>query len=121
MRSPSCLRTGAAVACVGLVAVFAVPPAAQAADGNGAAVSQARAATPLLPLKTSPDGHFLVDQKGQPFLVVGDSPWSLVAQPREADLDRYLDDRAKKGFNSLIVNLIEHKFGSNAPNTRAGL
>jgi hypothetical protein len=35
------------------------------------------------------------------------------------DAERYLVDRMQKGFNSIIVNLIEHKF--NGPATRDGL
>ena len=76
---------------------------------------------PIFPLKASEDGRYLVDQKGTPFLVVGDSPWSLIVQPSEKDIDRYLDDRAKRSFNSVVVNLIEHKFATRAPNTQAGL
>jgi len=32
----------------------------------------------------------LIDQKGDPFLVVGDSPWSLIAQLDETDIEWYL-------------------------------
>jgi len=61
----------------------------------------------------------LIDQKEKPFLVLGDSAWSLIAQVGDKEIDQYLDDRAKRGFNSLIVNLIEHKFCTNVPATRA--
>src|SRR5215472_9365209 len=74
-----------------------------------------------LRLKVSSNRRYLVDQKGRPFLVVGDSPWSLIAQLDEQDIERYLKDRQSKGFNSIIVNLIEHKFCTNPPHTRAGL
>jgi hypothetical protein len=79
------------------------------------------ASQPALPLKTSENGRFLVDQRGEPFLVVGDTAWSLVVQPGEVDIDRYLEDRARCGFNSVIVNLIEHRFCTAPPRTRAGL
>jgi hypothetical protein len=81
----------------------------------------ARAADSAFPLKKAPNNRFLVDQKGRPFLVVGDSPWSLIVQPREEEMDRYLEDRAKKGFSAVLVNLIEHKFCTSPPRTRAGL
>jgi hypothetical protein len=80
-----------------------------------------RAAAAVFPLKTAETGRYLVDQKGEPFLVVGDTSWSLIVQPTEADIDRYLDDRARRGFNSVLVSLIEHKFCSDSPKTRAGL
>lgn len=85
------------------------------------ASSPIQAATPAFPLQVAKNGRFLVDQKGRPFLVVGDSPWSLIVQPSEEEIDRYLNDRAKKGFNALLVNLIEHKFCTRPPRTHAGL
>ncbi len=66
-------------------------------------------------------GRYLVDQHDRPFLVVGDTAWSLIVQLGPEDIDRYLDDRQAKGFNSIIVNLIEHKFCSDPPRTRTGL
>jgi hypothetical protein len=83
--------------------------------------SQAQAESPVLPLKIADNGRCLVDQKGRPVLVVGDSAWSLIVQPKEADIDRYLYDRQKRGFNSIIVNLLEHKFCTMPPGTRAGV
>jgi hypothetical protein len=83
--------------------------------------SPAHAAGPAFPLKVGKSGRFLVDQKGRPFLVTGDSPWSLIVQPSEEQIDRYLKDRAQRGFNALLVNLIEHKFCTRPPRTRAGL
>jgi len=77
------------------------------------------AAHSAFPLKVSENGRFLVDQKNKPFLVVGDSAWSLIVQPKENEIDHYLEDRAKRGFNSLIVNLLEHKFCTDPPRTRA--
>jgi len=73
------------------------------------------------PLQVARDGRRLADRTGEPFLVNGDTAWSLIAQLNEGDIARYLDDRASRGFNAIIVNLIEHKFASRAPNTLAGV
>ena len=73
------------------------------------------------PLRISLDHRRLEDHKGRPFLVVGDTAWSLIAQLNDEDVARYLDDRAGRGFNAIIVSLIEHKFATNAPATRAGV
>lgn len=73
-----------------------------------------------LPLKASDNGRYLADQKGAPFLVVGDTAWSMIAQLEDQDIALYLDDRKKRGFNSIIVNLLEHKFSSKAPANRLG-
>ena len=76
---------------------------------------EANGATAAFPLRVSADRHYLEDSGGKPFLVVGDTAWSLVAQLGEDNIKRYVDDRARRGFNAIIVNLIEHKFASHAP------
>ncbi len=96
------------------------------AAGNGSAQSATATATtpvvtgPAYPLKIGADGRHLVDQNDVPFLVQGDSAWSLIASPTEAEADQYLENRRQKGFNATIVNLLEHKFTTNAPNDAAG-
>jgi hypothetical protein len=70
---------------------------------------------PAFPLKISTDGRHLVDQNNVPFLIVGDAAWSLIAQLDDADAAYYLADRQSRGFNTIIVNLIEHKYATNAP------
>ena len=67
------------------------------------------------PLAVDAAGRHLVDQGGQPFLLVGDAAWSLVAQLSDADASEYLADRRQRGFNTVIVNLLEHQFAANAP------
>jgi hypothetical protein len=75
---------------------------------------------PAFPLKLSDDRRYLVDQKGNPFLLVGDSPWSMIVEPTPQQVDLYLDDRAGKGFDAVLVNLLEHKFSSKPPNRSDG-
>jgi hypothetical protein len=82
---------------------------------------EVHASEPVYPLKIAENSRYLVDQKDKPFFVVGDTAWSLIVQLSEDDVDRYLDDRCKRGFNSIIVNLIEHKFCTTPPHTRGGL
>ncbi|HVP49195.1 MAG TPA: glycoside hydrolase family 140 protein [Bryobacteraceae bacterium] len=62
------------------------------------------------PLRIGPDHRHLVDQSGAPFLVQGDAPWSLISGLTREEAELYLEHRRSQGFNSLIVNLIEHKF-----------
>jgi hypothetical protein len=71
------------------------------------------------PLKISPNHRYLVDQKDQPFLIHGDTAWSILTSITEEEAENYLANRAAKGFNAIIVNLIEHKF--NGPLTRTRL
>lgn len=62
------------------------------------------------PLRVGPDHRYLIDQNGAPFLIQGDSPWSLIPGLSREEEEQYLENRRKKGFNAIIVNLIEHKF-----------
>jgi hypothetical protein len=75
-------------------------------------------AAPAYPLRVGPTRRYLVDADGIPFLIHGDTPWSLFAALTREEAEQYLANRAAKGFNSLIVNLIEHKF--NGPINRYG-
>lgn len=67
------------------------------------------------PLHVSADKRYLVDAADKPFLIQGDAAWSLIAELKKEDVETYLDDRRKRGFNTLLVNLIEHQFSSNPP------
>jgi hypothetical protein len=70
------------------------------------------------PLKISANRRYLVDQNDKPFLLHGDTAWSLISALDEGEVERYLQNRAAKGFNALIVNLVEHHF--NGPLNRHG-
>src|SRR6266404_5168613 len=72
------------------------------------------------PLTISADRRRLLDADGRPFLIQGDAAWSLIANLTYADAVRYLDDRRAKGFNTLIVNLVEHLFSRDPPRDAAG-
>lgn len=71
-----------------------------------------------LALRVGADHRHLVDPDGAPVLIHGDTAWSLITALTEGEIDAYLRDRRAKGFNAIIVNLIERKF--NGPATRAG-
>lgn len=62
------------------------------------------------PVRVSPDHRHLVDQSGAPFLVQGDAAWSLISGLTKEEAEIYLENRRRLGFNSIIVNLIEHHF-----------
>jgi hypothetical protein len=72
------------------------------------------------PVRVSSNGRYLVDQNGTPFKIHGDAAWSMIANLTAAEMDVYLADRKARGFNTVLVNLIEAKFAVNAPRNRAG-
>jgi hypothetical protein len=80
----------------------------------GAAVSAA------FPLHVEGGTRHLIDANGKPFLVHGDTPWSLIVQLTRGEVDQYLEDRRQKGFNTILVELIEHFFSTNPPNNAYG-
>jgi len=60
----------------------------------------------VFPLKKSANGRYLVDSKGVPFLLAGDSPQALMVKLTEAEADLYYSNRVAHGFNSLWINLL---------------
>ena len=77
--------------------------------------SERASGTIAFPLKVDAAHRELVDQRGDHLLMVGDAAWSFIAQLSDEDAATYLCSRRAAGFNTILVNLIEHKFASNAP------
>jgi len=75
---------------------------------------------PSAPLRVSENHRYLLDRHNVPFLLQGDAAWSLIANTTEEEAAIYLRNRREKGFNAILVNLIEHKFARNAPRNAYG-
>lgn len=73
-------------------------------------------ATTTYPLHLESGKRYLLDAQNRPFLIQGDSPWSLISKLKREDVDFYLETRRQQGFNTVMVSLIEHKFSDNPPN-----
>ncbi|WP_168201343.1 DUF4038 domain-containing protein [Qingshengfaniella alkalisoli] len=71
-------------------------------------------------LAVSADKTHLVDKNGRPFFINGDAAWSLIAELTLDEAEHYLQDRKARGFNALLVSLIEHHYSSNPPNNIYG-
>ncbi|MGH6944336.1 MAG: DUF4038 domain-containing protein [Geminicoccaceae bacterium] len=69
----------------------------------------------VFPLAVEPGKRYLVDAAGTLFLIHGDTAWSLIAQLTREDVDFYLHDRHARGFNAILVSLIENHYSSNPP------
>jgi len=93
---------------VAAVVPAVVPPAPTAASARA------------FPLVRQAGMRCLVDQAGAPFLMQGDTPWSLLVQLKREEVERYLADRRRRGFNTLLVNLIEHQYADHAPRNAYG-
>jgi hypothetical protein len=65
---------------------------------------------PLFPVGISENRRYLTDRKGRPFFYHADTGWQALWKLSPEDAERYLDDRAKKGFTAVQVQLLPHRF-----------
>jgi hypothetical protein len=61
---------------------------------------------PAFPLKVAAGGRHLVDQKGIPFLIAGESPQALMVNLSEKDAELFFANRQSHGFNAVWINLL---------------
>ena len=73
-----------------------------------------------LPLRVSPDRRRILDAGGNAVLLQGDAAWSLIANTTVDEARFYIEDRRRKGFNTLIISLIEYCFSADPPRDLAG-
>ena len=83
--------------------VVRAAPSAYSAEGP---VANAVVSSAVYPLKKSAGGRYLVDSKGNPFLLAGDAPQALMVKLTEADADLYFSNRVSHGFNAVWINLL---------------
>lgn len=82
--------------------------------GSLAGVNLACAAVPKL--KVSDNRRFLVTADGKPFFWLGDTAWELFHRLDRGEADRYLRDRAQKGFTVIQAVALAELDGLNDPN-----
>ena len=75
------------------------------------------APVPALPkLKVSDNRRFLVTEDGKPFFWLGDTAWQLFHRLSREDAQRYLEHRARNGFNVVQAVAIAELDGHKDPN-----
>ena len=96
--------------------------ASSASADERPANKQARSG-PAFPLKTADGGRYLVDQKGAPFLIAGESPQAMMVKISEEDAELFFKNRRSHGFNTAWINLICAKYtgGRDDGGTKDGL
>ena len=72
-------------------------------------------------LRVADNGRFLVHADGSPFFYLGDTGWTLLQRLDSAETDRYLADRAAKGFTAIQVMGISEFDGLTVPNRNGDL
>lgn len=124
-QDPACTRTSttpSASAPVTTSSSSGTPSGSVSSTGaTPAGPTTVAASAPAFPLSAKADSPYLVDSADQPFLIVGDAAWSLVAELSVPQARDYLRARKAAGFNTVLVNLVEHQFASNAPSNVDGV
>ncbi|UCE06825.1 MAG: glycoside hydrolase family 140 protein [bacterium] len=72
-------------------------------------------------LKVSKNGRFLVYEDDTPFFYLGDTAWELFHCLDHAEADKYLSNRAEKGFNVIQAVILSDIDGLNTPNAYGDL
>jgi hypothetical protein len=85
-------------------------------SAQSAAARETMTAPSPFPLRMEAGKRYLVDTSGNPFPLHGDTAWLLICEVSQADAEFYLEDRRQRGFNTILVSLIESHFCSNSPN-----
>lgn len=67
------------------------------------------------PLSVSGNGRYLQRANGTPFLINGDTPWQLVGNCTNDQIDTYLANRAAKKFNAVLVEAPTAYFATQTP------
>lgn len=73
------------------------------------------------PLLLEAGRRYLVDASGRPFMIFGDTAWSILVQLTAPEVEAYLNDRHSRGYNAILVNLLEIHFSDDPPRNREGV
>lgn len=75
----------------------------------------------LRKLAVSENHHFIVQEDGKPFFYLGDTAWELFHRLNRDEADRYLEDRARKGFTVVQAVALAELDGHTVPNAYGDL
>ena len=85
------------------ICVFSCSPLSRV---MGTGVSEGAAAATPFATSVSSNHRYLLDQAGDPFMIVGDSAHSMSVDLSPTQMAAYFADRRAHGFNSVLVQLI---------------
>ena len=67
-------------------------------------------------LKISSDSNYIVTEDNEPFFWLGGTAWELIHRLDKDEIDKYLTDRANKGFTIIQTVILAELDGLNTPN-----
>lgn len=92
------------------------PAANPAAPDPAGGINQREAlGLPPFPVRVSPDGRHLLDDRGRPFFWLADTAWELFHRPTKEEADLYLKNRADKGFTVIQAVVLAELDGLDTP------
>ena len=80
--------------------------ATQTTNATAVVTAATPTGTSQFPLQVSANGRYLETAQGSPWLMVGDSPQSVMGNLSESKAAAYFADRESEGFNTAWVNLL---------------
>jgi len=72
-------------------------------------------------LRVHDQGRYLIDADGKPFFWLGDTAWELLHRLDREEADRYLTNRAAKGFTVIQTVVLAERKGLDDPNPYGAL
>lgn len=98
-------------------------PADKGLDGKKGSLISVRytGTNPLLKnglLRMSPGNRNVVHHNGKPFLVTGDTPWSIPFRATTSQVKIYAADRSEKGFNTALLMSVQPDMYAEGPDKR---
>lgn len=97
------------------------PPRALLLVAAALSLAAPRALAAEHPLRVHPNKRYLVQADGQPFFYLGDTAWELLHRLDRDETDRYLRDRARKGFTVIQTVILAELDGLTEPNAQGDL
>lgn len=97
------------VVCAVMLSILVLP-----GPRNGEALS----ASASFPLRVSTNQRYLIDAQSRPFLITGDTAWSLGTNATLAEAAVYFANRKAKGFNTVLLNILDDSYGNLKDGTR---
>jgi hypothetical protein len=91
---------------IALAIIWALGGDACAAGDRVTAEAFASPKVPAYPVRKSANNRYLVDRNNIPFMIVGDSPHSLIGRMSTSDAQFYMANRQRYGINTLWVELL---------------
>ena len=64
----------------------------------------------------TPDGHYIQCEDGSPFFWLGDTGWELFHRLKKEEINTYLENRSRKGFNVIQAVVLPEFDGLRKPN-----